>query len=359
MRFQAFTHLMHLAQPFVISAESQEVAHNAFVRLDSDTEWGLGEGVPSPRVTGKTLEDVLSFIAPQAKWVSNVDASSAFQMARGMADAIQGGRVEAGPGPAAMDLALLDLAGRAEGYSARELLGLPIEASIQSSMTVSLGPIEDMVAEAEDHVGKGFTVLKVKLGAEPLATSRLLRALRDSVPEVTIRVDANEAWTTHSAGTLLPLMERHEVELIEQPFPRDSHEDMAALTKASSIPIVADEMVQGPIDVDIIGRHRLAHGINIKLQKVGGLTTGARMAKRAQEYGLKVMVGCFIESGAGMAAASQLIGVCDWADLDGHLLLADNPIKGPPVFQGVVSTPPEAGIGHGATDLDVGALMDL
>ncbi|MCK5252892.1 MAG: dipeptide epimerase [Thermoplasmata archaeon] len=359
MRLQAFTHQMHLSQAFVISAESQEVAHNAFVRLDTEAEWGIGEGVPSPRVTGKTLEDVLTFIAPQTKWVANVEADAALQMANGMADSIQGGRLEPGPGPAALDLALLDLAGRSRGYSARELLGLPVEASIATSITVSLGPIEDMVVEAEEHLRRGFNVLKIKLGAEPLACSRLLRALRDSVPEATIRVDANEAWTTHTAGTLLPLMERHEVEFIEQPFPRDSHEDMANLVKRSSIPIVADEMVQGPVDVDIIGRHGLAHGINIKLQKVGGLTTGARMVKSAREYGLKVMVGCFIESGAGIAAASQLIGVCDWADLDGHLLLADNPIPGPPVDLGVVSTPPEAGIGHGATDLDVGALMDL
>jgi L-alanine-DL-glutamate epimerase-like enolase superfamily enzyme len=356
---QAFTYQMHLAQPFVISAESQEVAHNVFVRLESENAWGLGEGVPSPRVTGKTLEDVVGFIAPQTKWLANVEADSAMRMVNSIADSIHGGRMDPGPGPAALDLALLDLAGRANGYSARELLELPKEASIPTSMTVSLGPIEDMVAEAEDHLRRGFNTLKIKLGAETLATSRLLRALRDSVPEATIRVDANEAWTLRTASTLLPLMERHEVELIEQPFPRDSHEDMAALTKRSSVPIVADEMVQGPIDVEIIGRHGLAHGINIKLQKVGGLTTGARMAKRAKEYGLKVMVGCFIESGVGIAAASQLVGACDWADLDGHLLLADNPIPGPPVDLGVVSTPPEAGIGHGATELDVGALMDL
>jgi L-alanine-DL-glutamate epimerase-like enolase superfamily enzyme len=310
-------------------------------------------------VTGKTLEDVLAFIAPQTKWLANVEANRAHEMARGMADAISGGRMEPGPGPAAVDIALLDLAGRAQGYSARELLDLPVEASIPTSITVSVGPIEGMVAEAEEYVHRGFNVLKVKLASEPLAISRLLRALRDSVPEATIRVDANEAWTARTAATLLPLMERHEVELIEQPFPRDSHEDMAALTRQSSVPIVADEMVQGPVDVEIIGRHRLAHGINIKLQKVGGLTTGVRMAKRAKELGLRVMVGCFIESGAGIAAASQMAGVIDWADMDGHLLLADNPIPGPPVEFGVVSTPPEAGIGHGATDLDVGALMDL
>jgi L-alanine-DL-glutamate epimerase-like enolase superfamily enzyme len=313
MRLQAFTHQMRLARPFVISAGTQDTAHNAFVRIDSTSAWGLGEGVPSPRVTGWTLEDVVQFIAPQANWVANVDADQAMQMAAGMADAVQGGRVRPGPGPAAVDLALLDLAGRAEGYSARELLGLPVEASIPTSMTVSLGPIEDMVAEAEDHLRRGFNVLKVKLGAEPLASSRLLRALRDAVPEATIRVDANEAWTARTADTLLPLMERHEVELIEQPFPRDSHEEMAVLTKRSSIPIVADEMVRGPVDVEIIGRHGLAHGINIKLQKVGGLTTGARMAAKAREYGLKVMVGCFIESGAGIAAAAQMVGVCDWA----------------------------------------------
>jgi len=356
---RAFSHAMHLRTPFVISAGSQDTAHNAFVRLDAGPFWGLGEGAPSPRVTGWTLEDVLAFIAPQAKWVENVDAEAALRMAEGMADAIQGGRVRSGPGPAAVDLALLDLAGRVQGYSARELLDLPLEASLPTSITVSLGPIEDMVREAEAHVAAGFNVLKVKLGPEPLATSRVLRALRDSVPEATIRVDANEAWTARTADTLLPLMERHEVELIEQPFPRDSHEDMAALTRRSSVPIVADEMVQGPVDVDIIGRHRLAHGINIKLQKVGGLTTAARMAKRARELGLRVMVGCFIESGVGIAAASQLVGAVDWTDLDGHLLLADNPVPGPPVDLGVVSTPPEAGLGHGGTDLEVGVLMDL
>jgi L-alanine-DL-glutamate epimerase-like enolase superfamily enzyme len=359
MRLQAFTHIMHLRQPFVISAETQEEAHNAFLRLDAGDLWGLGEGVPSPRVTGKTLEDVLKFIAPQAKVLESKDPSDAMRLVNGLADSIQAGRVEPGPGPAAIDLALLDLAGRREGYSARELLDLPVEASIPSSITVSLGPIDDMVREAEDHLRQGFKVLKVKLGPEPLATSRMLRAFRDSIPEATIRVDANEAWTAHTAATLLPLMERHEVELIEQPFPRDSHEDMANLVKRSSIPIVADEMVRGPIDVEIIGRHNLAHGVNIKLQKVGGLTVGARMARQAKEFGLKVMVGCFIESGVGIAAASQLIGLCDWADLDGHLLLADNPLPGPPFDLGHVSTPPEAGLGHGGTDLDIGALMDL
>jgi L-alanine-DL-glutamate epimerase-like enolase superfamily enzyme len=359
MRLQAFTRQMHLRQPFVISSETQEVAHNAFVRLDAEGVWGLGEGVPSPRVTGWSMEDVLGFIAPQAKVVEAWGVEKALQMANGLADTLEAGRTKGGPGPAAIDLALLDMAGKHSGYSARELLGLPVMASLPTSVTVSLGPLEDMVSEANEHLRQGFSVLKIKVGSDSLGTSRMLRALRDEAPGATIRVDANEAWTPRVAATLIPLLERYEVELIEQPYPRDQHDWMAELTSRSSIPIVADEMVQSPADVEMIGRGGLAHGINIKLQKVGGLTVGSRMAKKARELGLRVMVGCFIESGVGIAGAAQLVGVCDWVDLDGHILLRDNPIPGPPVDLGVVSTPPEAGIGHGATDMDLNTLMDL
>jgi L-alanine-DL-glutamate epimerase-like enolase superfamily enzyme len=343
----------------VISAESQDVADNAFVQLDSEGQWGLGEGVPSPRVTGKSLEDVVSFIALHAKALEPFGPEGALEVTRQLADSVEAGRTEAGPGPAAIDLALLDLAGRSSGYSARELLGLPVMESIPTSITVSYGPLDSMVREADEHLQKGFSVLKVKVGSDTLGTSRMMRALRDVAPGAIIRVDANEAWTPKVARTLLPLLERHEIELIEQPYPRDRHEWMAELTRRSSIPIVADEMVQGPTDVEMIGRHALAHGVNIKLQKVGGLTVGTRMAKQARELGLQVMVGCFIESGVGIAAASQLIGLCDWADLDGHVLLRDNPVPGPPLELGVISTPPEAGIGHGATELDLEALRDV
>ena len=359
MRLEAFTKELHLRQPFVISAETQNVAHNAFVMLQGGGHWGLGEGVPSYRVTGKSLEDVVAFIAPHAKILEPYGPDGALRVAQQLADAIETGKAEAGPGPASIDLALLDLAGRHSGYSARELLGLPVMASLPTSITVSYGPLEGMVNEAEDHLRRGFSILKVKVGSDPLGTSRMLRGLRDAAPGATIRVDANEAWTPKVAQTLIPLLERYEVELIEQPFPRDRHDWMTELTRRSSIPVVADEMVQGPTDVEVIARHGLAHGINIKLQKVGGLTVGARMAARAKDLGLQVMVGCFIESGASIAAASQLIGLCDWADLDGHILLRDNPVPGPPLDLGVVSTPPEAGIGHGATEVDIGVLKDL
>ena len=353
MRLHAFTEEMHLRQPFVISVETQEVAHNVFVRLDEGDQWGLGEGVPSPRVTGQSLEDVLEFIAPQAKILASTPAKNAFAMAGGLADSIESGRVVGGPGTAAMDLALLDLAGRSTGFSAREMLGMPVMAELPTSITVSLGPIDDMVREADDHMRRGFNTLKVKLGSEPIGSSRFLRALRDMAPSATIRVDANEAWNMRVAKLMLPFLERYDVELIEQPFHRVEHDAMAELTRVSSIPVVADEMVRGPGDVDIIAKGGLAHGVNIKLQKVGGLTTAVRMAARARELGLKVMVGCFIESGVGIAAAAQLLGLCDWADLDGHLLLRDNPFPGPDIALGVVSAPVEAGIGHGATALDI------
>ena len=101
MRLRAFTREMHLRRPFVISAGAQEVAHNAFVRLDSGGHWGLGEGTPSPRVTGQSLDDVLEFITPHVKTLGEVDAKTALRTASGLADAVQTGKVPGGPGAAA------------------------------------------------------------------------------------------------------------------------------------------------------------------------------------------------------------------------------------------------------------------
>ena len=201
MMLQAITRQMHLRRPFVISAGSQEVAHNAFVRVDGGGQWGLGEGVPSPRVTGRSLEDILGFVAPQARMFKDLPPENAVAMASGLADSIQAGRAEGGPGPAAMDLALLDLAGRLRGRTARELLDLPDMASIPTSITVSLGHLEDMVAEAEGFSRDGFTALKVKLGNDPLPSSRLLRAIRDVLPSATIRVARNLRKNHHNTPT--------------------------------------------------------------------------------------------------------------------------------------------------------------
>jgi len=359
VRLHASTRDMPLRRPFVISAGAQASAHNAFVLLESEGHWGLGEGAPSKRVMGKGLEDVVRFLSSRARGLGPVGVADALGMASQLASSVLEGTVETGPGPAALDSALLDIAGRARGLTARELLGLPVVGSLPTSITVSYGTPDDMAAEARQHLRAGFAVLKVKLGREIIGVRRTLHALREVAPRATVRVDANEAWDLATARKMLPLLERYEVELIEQPLPRGSVESMAELTRISGIPIVADEMVQSSADIELIGRDRLAHGVNIKLQKVGGLSAGARMAMRARELGLRVMVGCFIESGVGIAAASQLLGVCDWADLDGHVLLDLNPVPGPPLEMGVVSAPPEPGLGHNATELAARVLAGL
>lgn len=359
MRLHAASRDMPLRRPFVISAGAQDVATNAFVLLEDDGLWGLGEGAPSPRVTGSSIEDVIAFISQRARALGPVRAGDALDIASELGRSVLEGTVGWGPGPAALDLALLDIAGRAKGLTARELLGLPLEGSRPTSITVSLGDLESMQDEARAHLHEGFEVLKVKLGADPIGCRRVLKGLRDVAPRATIRVDANEAWSPAVARTMLPLLDRYEVELCEQPLRRDMHDALGELSRASPVPIVADEMVRSAADVELIGRDRLAHGINIKLQKVGGLTAAARLAVRARELGLKVMVGCFIESGAGIAAAAQLLGLVDWADLDGHVLLDMNPVPGPPLEMGIVSAPSEAGLGHDASELAARALAGL
>ncbi len=188
----------------------------------------------------------------------------------------------------------------------------------------------------------GFTVLKVKLGhGDDVPVLEAIRAVFDG----TIRVDPNAAWTPQEAPGRIERIERFGVEFVEQPVAPEDIEGLRYVRERSALPIVADEAAVRLADVD-----RLAgacDGINVKLQKCGGIAEARAMIERAHALGLKVMLGCrAAETSVSIAAAAHLAPSVEWADLDGNLLIVDDPFIAVPVERGrfVFSDRPGLGV---------------
>ena len=192
-----------------------------------------------------------------------------------------------------------------------------------------------------DGAASEFRALKIKVGgAEDLAR---LEAVRDE-SDAPLRVDANEGWTLESARELMPDLIRLGVEFVEQPFPAADLDSFRALRELHPrLPVVVDE---GCHDLrDVAPAAAYADGINVKLAKSGGVREAVRMIHAARALGLRVMLGCMVESQLGVAPAVAIASLVDWADLDGHLLLADQPFTGLRLERGHVLPGMEPGLG--------------
>jgi L-Ala-D/L-Glu epimerase len=224
-------------------------------------------------------------------------------------------------GRSALDAALHDWIGRRLGQPLWRLLGLSRHAPV-TSYTLGIDTLEGTRDRARRAAG--FRALKVKVGGtDDLARLEAIRAETEAV----LRVDANEGWTLEEARELVPALVELGVELIEQPFPAADLESFRALRELDSLPpVIVDEGCQDLSDVAPAARY--ADGINIKLAKSGGLREAVRMVHAARALGLRVMIGCMVESQLGVAPAAQIASLADWVDLDGHLLLADEPFRG-------------------------------
>jgi L-alanine-DL-glutamate epimerase-like enolase superfamily enzyme len=186
-----------------------------------------------------------------------------------------------------------------------------------------------------------FTRLKLKLGAGDSLDLERVRAVRE-VTRAPLQVDVNEAWTFDEALDALPRLAELDVEYCEQPLPA-GHPDGPRLKAASPIPIYVDEDCHRLSDVAACAER--AHGINIKLAKSGGIREAVRMAHAARALDLGVMLGCMVESGLGIAAAAQIASLCTHVDLDGNILLAEDPWPGVEFSEGIQWPSDQPGLG--------------
>lgn len=239
---------------------------------------------------------------------------------------------------AALDMALWDHRGKREGAPVWKLIGADPAQAPLTSFTIGFDRPE--VVDAKVDAAAPYRILKVKVGI-PGDLEILDRVIQRSGKIV--RVDANEGWDVETALEQTMELYRRHVEFCEQPLPHADEDGLRQLRRLSPLPVVLDESIVGPGDVE--RRHDQGHGINIKLMKCGGITPALQMIEAARAHGLRVMIGCMLETSLGVTAAAHVSPLADWADLDGNLLLAEDPFVGVRVEEGRLVLPDAPGLG--------------
>jgi len=321
-----------LAETFVISRDSSDESESVVVELRHAGETGFGEGTPIDR-----YEEDAGAAAEFLNDCGELLGDDPFALDEILAALPAAPHTQAAR--AALDHALHDLCGKLTGLPVWRLLGLRREGP-PTCWTVWLGDPDDMARRAEGAAPR-FRRLKLKLGGRDGLDLERVRAVR-SVTDVPLQVDVNEYWSVDEAIEALPQLGGLGVEYCEQPLPAGDPGG-AQVKAASPIPIYVDEDCHTLADVAACAER--AHGINIKLSKSGGIREAVRMAHAARALGLGVMLGCMTESGLGISAGVQIASLCDFVDLDGNLLLLDDPWPGVEFRDGVQLPSDAPGLG--------------
>jgi L-Ala-D/L-Glu epimerase / N-acetyl-D-glutamate racemase len=318
-----------LVHPFKIARGEETVARTALVRVRYGELEGLGEATPIERYD-ESIESVVDYFTTQPL-ASNDPYRLDALLHDGIPPSARGG----------LDLALHDLIGKDLGKPLYALLGLDPSLTPVTSFTIGIADPETTmrkVAEVGDH-----PVLKVKLGlgsvAEQVETMALIRQRYRGI----VRIDANEGWDVETAVTVLRELERFEIEFCEQPIPAGNPQGLRAIRELVSIPIVTDE--DSMVASDLPKLYGCVDGVNVKLAKTGGIRGALAMIHTARAMGMKIMLGCMVESAIAATAAAHLSPLVDWADIDGPFLTARDPFAGITYDRGKIVLPDAPGLG--------------
>jgi L-alanine-DL-glutamate epimerase-like enolase superfamily enzyme len=316
-----------LADPFGISRGTTDAAENVIVRIEDEAGTvGVGAAAPS-EYYGETLDSVVAALPDLLLAVEEAgDPHAQQRLARVLSERAP----EAASARAAVSVAVHDLAARQRGEPLYRRWGLDGDAAPITSFTIGIDTPERMGEKAASASDAGYPILKVKLGTDD--DRARIAAVREAAPEARIRVDANTAWTPEEAIDHTAWLAEHGVEFVEQPVPADDIDGLRRVTEEGDLPVAADESCVTAADVP-----RVADAVDIavvKLAKCGGLREAAGQIAAADASGLETMLGCMVSSNAAIAGACHLAPLCDYVDLDGALLLADDPYDGVPIPAG-------------------------
>lgn len=239
----------------------------------------------------------------------------------------------------ALDIAIHDWVGQVLDAPIYKILGLdPLDAPLT---TFSIGIDTPEVTRQKVKEAEAYPVLKIKVGLK--TDEATIDAVR-SVTKKPLRVDANEGWKTkEEAVEKINWLEKQGVEFVEQPLPAHMLEEMNYVRKRVHIPVIADEASLRPADIPKLAPY--FDGVNVKLDKCGGILEGLRMIEMAKALGLKTMLGCMVSSSVAITAAAHLSPLVDYADLDGNLLISNDPYVGVTVEAGKLILPSGPGLG--------------
>ena len=335
MNVRVYTLDVHLEVPFQISRAVRTEKRVVVVELDEGGRISRGEGSPDP-FFGETSESIEADVRSSLGLIPE-DPGDLAALKRGLDARFPHG----GAAACALDVLGHDRAAQAAGVPLRTLLGVGTGDAPPTSFTIGIAEPAVMAERAAGAAAKGFSVLKVKLGHGD--DESVLAAIRERFAG-TIRVDPNAAWTPDEAPERIRRIVGYGIEFVEQPTPPADIDGLRRVRERSELPIVADEAAVRVHDVE-----RLApacDGINVKLQKSGGVAEARAMIARAHELGLRVMLGCrAAETSVAIAAAAHLAPSVEWADLDGNLLIVDDPFRAVPVVNGRFVFSDRAGLG--------------
>ncbi|MEM7143898.1 MAG: dipeptide epimerase [Verrucomicrobiota bacterium] len=320
---------LRLRRRWAIARGASDLKRNFVFRLEHEGVVGEGEAAYH-RLYGEEPESVRAELEAMGGWIEYGDEGPVL------------GEALRGSAGAAVDMALLDWGSRKAGKRLGEFLDVAApEGGVVTSYSIG---IDDVAGTAERvREAAAFRVLKVKLGSAAGDDRERFEAVR-AVTDVPIRVDANGGWgSVDEAAAMIDWLAERGVELVEQPLAAGRLEETSELRERSVLPLVADEDVR--VATDVAGLAEAYDGINIKLMKAGGVREAMRMASEARRMGMKIMIGCMIESSLGIGAALHLASLADWIDLDGHLLIGNDPYEGIVCDGGLLYLPKGPGIG--------------
>lgn len=321
---------LYLRTPFKIAHGSSSFRDNVIVQISDNGFNGFGEAAPVKQ-HHESLESVMSYL-------DSVVLANDLDRLEFILNTLPTGSNSA---KAAIDIALHDLMAKKLNIPLYKLLGLEAESKAVTSFTLGISNIENLQAAAK-RLSKDFPVIKLKLGAGEKQDLAALKAVKE-VSSSTIVADANCAWSLDEAKRLIPKLADLGLEMVEQPLAEEDFEGMKKLKDLKIMPVFADEPIRN--SKDIVALAGKVDGVNIKLMKSGGIREALRMIATARAHDLEIMLGCMVESSIGITAAAHIASLVDHLDLDGNLLIKNDPYLGVTVDKGLLKLPKGHGLG--------------
>lgn len=317
---------MPLAVPYTIAYETIDHTSNIILKLITDTGMiGWGCAAPDMSVTGETAEDVIKNI--DTVLIGLLKGQSPFQIAK-LNYMLKLYLPNSSSTMAMVDMALYDLLARKAQLPLYKLLG-GYRSKITTSITIGILPLAETIELGRGFLKKGFTIIKLKGGVNLLEDIEKVHALREQLGNnFLLRFDANQGYTSTEAIEFINKTKSANIEILEQPTNQKTEETMGDVTKNIDIPVMADESIKTLKDAYRLASNNLIDMVNIKLMKVGGILESQHINSVAKAAGLEVMVGCLDECGLGISAGLHFAlsrPNIEYADLDGHLDLLDDP----------------------------------
>ncbi len=337
-----------LKEPFVISLGPLEYAQNIIVTIETDNGiTGFGECSPFMTINGESMDTcfvVGQYLGKILKGKKPLDIEGCSVAM----DAIIYGNSSI---KSAFDMALYDIAAQEANQPLYAFLGGNNKKVLTTDYTVSIGDKDKMVADAIKIKDRGFQIIKVKLGESKEKDVERIRLIREAIGmDMPLRIDANQGWDTEEAIETLNALAPYNIQHCEEPIPRWDFMELPKIRKQSPIPIMADESCCDHHDAKRLIDLKAVDHFNIKLGKSSGIFNALKIIKLAEQTGIKIQVGGFLESRLGFTASAHLALTSDniiYCDFDTPLMFVEDPIIGGISYdsKGVVTVPDKPGLG--------------